>query len=116
MTRRQVWRGFVDWLRPIDDEVSASAPRHTNALSSAIVLGGPSTLSERGTAMSHLPGEMFGGNFAGEVTSEVDEAELLDFLAADHEPVSADPVFREELRDQLWALIQEGVGMRPKDH
>jgi hypothetical protein len=66
--------------------------------------------------MPLLPGEMFGGNFAGEVTSEVDEAELLDFLAADHEPVSADPVFREELRDQLWALIQEGVGMRPKDH
>jgi len=116
VTRRQVWRGFVDWFWPIDDKVSASGSRHDHVLSSATALGGPSALSERGTTMPLLTGEMSGGSFAGEVTSEVDEAELLEFLAADHEPVSADPVFREELRDQLWALVQEGVGMRPKDH
>lgn len=37
----------------------------------------------------------------------VSEAELQDFLAADHEPVEADPAFKSRLRAQLWDMIQE---------
>lgn len=39
--------------------------------------------------------------------ADVTEAELADFLAADDEPVEANPVFKERLRKQLWAMIQE---------
>lgn len=35
-----------------------------------------------------------------------DDEELAAFLAADYEPVEADPEFKRKLRDQLWSLIQ----------
>jgi len=42
-----------------------------------------------------------------------EERELLDFLAADVDPVPADPAFRERLREELWeTVIEEGVGAR----
>ncbi|HPG25783.1 MAG: hypothetical protein H6748_05300 [Spirochaetaceae bacterium] len=44
-----------------------------------------------------------------------DEAELLEFLASDLDPVSPDPDFRERLREELWALVQRGV-TRSTDH
>ena len=34
------------------------------------------------------------------------DEELMEFLAADHEPVEADPEFKRKLRDQLWTLVQ----------
>ena len=37
----------------------------------------------------------------------VTEAELRDFLAADRDPIEADPVFKHRLREQLWARLQE---------
>ena len=39
--------------------------------------------------------------------ADVTEAELRDFLAADDEPVEADPVFKQRLRERLWEMIQE---------
>ena len=64
--------------------------------------------------------EFFDSEFAGVAGSDgtlaledplvagVDEAELLDFLAADLDPVPADPVFREKLRDELWSMVTAG--------
>ena len=37
-----------------------------------------------------------------------EEQELLDFLAADIDPVPADPVFRERLREELWSMVVDG--------
>ncbi len=35
------------------------------------------------------------------------DSELLDFMAADVDPVPADPAFRDRLREQLWSMIVE---------
>jgi hypothetical protein len=50
------------------------------------------------------------------LAAEMDEGDLLEFLAADLDPVPADPMFREDLRERLWSLVQDGVTARPKDH
>ena len=50
------------------------------------------------------------------LAEEARHGDLLEFLAADLDPVPADPVFREELREQLWALVQDGTTARPRDH
>lgn len=47
---------------------------------------------------------------------EVTEEELLDFLAADLDPVPADPVFREKLREELWEMVSDGQVGRRNDH
>ncbi len=80
----------------------------------------PLALNGRGGAQNGgggaLTRDLAGTMFADEATQEIDEVELLEFLAADHDPVPVDPAFREQLRDRLWALIQEGAITRPKDH
>ena len=44
------------------------------------------------------------------------EGELREFLAADFDPIAADPGFKEHLRERLWTLVQEGATARSKDH
>jgi len=44
------------------------------------------------------------------------EEELQEFLAADREPTEADPRFRDELRERLWAIVQDGLITRPRNH
>jgi hypothetical protein len=41
---------------------------------------------------------------------EVDAEELREFLAADVLEVSADPVFKERLREKLWRIVSEQYG------
>jgi hypothetical protein len=41
-----------------------------------------------------------------EVAAEFSTEELLEFLEADHAPDTADPGFRERLREELWQLVQ----------
>ena len=36
-----------------------------------------------------------------------DDAELLEFLAADLDPIPADPSFRERLREDLWDIVRD---------
>ena len=122
VTRRQVWQGFLDWFRPVDHEAVATAgtAHGVKSTRASIDLAGP--LARTGVFESGAFGE--GGvpvdlaqqMVAEEETPEIDEHELHEFLAADHDPIPADPVFREELRDQLWALVQDGVITRSKDH
>ena len=51
-----------------------------------------------------------------DAAAEVDELELLDFLAADLDPVPADPAFRERLGDMLWDMVRDGRVGRPRNH
>ncbi len=53
------------------------------------------------------------GHHAGQ---DVDELELLEFLAADLDPVPADPAFRQRLSDLLWDMVRDGRVTRPRNH
>lgn len=122
VTRRQVWQGFLDWFRPVDHEVVATTGTGHGVKSTreSVDLAGP--LARTGAfelgafGEGGVPADLAKQMFAEEATPEIDEHELHEFLAADQDPVHADPVFREELRDQLWALVQDGVITRPRDH
>jgi hypothetical protein len=59
-----------------------------------------------------------GADFADEAAlyQEATDEELLDFLAADIDPVPADPAFREKLRDELWEMVADGRVGRRNDH
>lgn len=52
----------------------------------------------------------------GDLGQDVDELELLEFLAADLDPVPADPVFQKQLAELLWEMVREGRGIRPRNH
>lgn len=51
--------------------------------------------------------------FEGEADA-IREEELLEFLASDLDPVSADPAFRERLREELWEMVLDGHCGPPK--
>jgi hypothetical protein len=115
VNRRQVWRGFLDWLRPVEHKISAS--RQIVNSDEAQTDPGGSSMRTAGTMNRQVfTADPAGHNSSDDAVCEIDEGELLEFLAADYDPASADPVFRERLRDELWALVQEGASMRPKDH
>jgi hypothetical protein len=43
----------------------------------------------------------------------IDEGELLEFLASDLDPIPVDPVFREQLREDLWEqVLADGIARR----
>lgn len=114
VTGRQVWQDFLDWLRRVGREVAASPqPLNRAVISSDRV----EPLISRGAAGASS-GDLaaIATVLADEAEQEIDEVELLEFLAADHDPVQADPEFRERLRDRLWALVQAGAIARPRDH
>ena len=54
--------------------------------------------------------------FMAEEAEETDELELLEFLAADLDPVPADPAFRRQLSELLWDLVRDGRAARTRDH
>ncbi|MBK7948640.1 MAG: hypothetical protein IPK00_07805 [Deltaproteobacteria bacterium] len=56
------------------------------------------------------------GESLDELRPEVDELELLEFLAADLDPVPADPAFKRELGDRLWEMVRDGRLLRPSRH
>ena len=49
-----------------------------------------------------------------EIAAEFTTEELQEFLEADRLPIEADPLFKEELREKLWKLLQRNV-RRPSD-
>jgi hypothetical protein len=49
-----------------------------------------------------------------EIGAEFTTEELQEFLEADKHPIEADPLFKEELRQKLWKLLQRGI-QRPSD-
>ena len=96
MEQRQVWQAFLGWWKPAPREDSVSSKPFALAAAKVETVG-PSACFD-------------------EAMDEADEGELLDFLAADLDPVPADPEFRERLREGLWALVQDGATSLPKDH
>jgi hypothetical protein len=44
-----------------------------------------------------------------ESASEFTTEELQEFLEADRYPIEADPLFKEQLREQIWRLLQRGT-------
>jgi len=42
-----------------------------------------------------------------EEEADASDAELLEFIACDDDPIEADPRFKRRLRDQLWAIVQD---------
>ena len=134
MARSRVWQGFLDWLRPVarvtDSDVGSDcAPDDLVCEGTSTVQPERSQIrdrhatlarieAERGAEIIPFPGRGSGASAqAGEAVLEdaALDAELMDFLEADLDPVPADPAFRERLRDELWEMIvEEGVGA-PRD-
>lgn len=102
MVGRHVWQGLIDWFRTSDRSGTGShsgvpapmpvdpEPRMDEALAGTLCL------------------DELGGDAEGR--------ELLDFLSADVDPIPADPVFRERLREELWRFVQHGDPDPPERH
>ena len=50
------------------------------------------------------------GRVPNEIASEFTTEELAEFLEADLDPIDARPEFREQLRDDLWTMVQDLYG------
>ena len=50
-----------------------------------------------------------------EIASEFTTEELLEFLEADRHPIEADPLFKEQLREKLWKLLQRSIQSESDD-
>jgi hypothetical protein len=48
-----------------------------------------------------------------EIAAEFSTEELAEFLAGDTQPSDARPDFRDRLREDLWALVQETHASKP---
>jgi hypothetical protein len=48
-----------------------------------------------------------------EIAAEFTTEELQEFLEADLYPIDADPVFKEQLRETLWKLVQRNIQAEP---
>ncbi|MEM9175105.1 MAG: hypothetical protein AAGC67_07710 [Myxococcota bacterium] len=114
MARGRVWQGIRDWFRPVDRAPRAARPAeeappsqedrgriHDRQATRARID------AEGGAEVIPFPGV---GGVGAAALEQADSAgpldpELLDFLAADVDPVPADPAFRERLRDELWDMI-----------
>jgi len=77
------------------------------------VKGGGATRSRRGDPVA--VGSTPDAAFSDEEIAGVTEAELREFLDADHLEVPADPDFKERLRRRLWELVLARVGKTAPD-
>lgn len=127
--RGRVWQGirglFRSGDRTSDRDRSRVRPSSPGALSvvgatpDAIPLrglarraarerGGANELILRDAPLDPTGVESLEGVVAIDRASLSEERELLDFLAADIDPVPVDPVFRERLREELWSMVLDG--------
>jgi hypothetical protein len=135
LARGRVWQGIRDWFRPVEEHGSRRAGAHAfgpagstrrsfdRGVASRIRTAdlSPSTSSHP----SRVSGPALGGwgqndgfaDWAGEAVLDdaVDERELLEFMALDIDPVPADPVFRERLKEELWEMVLNEGASRAKD-
>lgn len=114
MGRGHLFQGFIDWWKPPED-ASKGRQQVDSVETQASETGLPWSSDERSSEPSHwttqdmvtLQAQEVSAGRAEDLLESVTEEELLDFLAADREPVEADPVFKSRLREQLWTMIQE---------
>lgn len=121
MRRGRVWQGIRGWFRSGDRTSDRSRVRPASPGALSVVGATTDSIPTRGLAWrtareqrgandltrpdaSLDPNEME-GVVAIDRASLSEERELLDFLAADIDPVPADPVFRERLREELWSMV-----------
>lgn len=100
VTREQIWQGIFGWFR-----ADASQPLEAHALSQGF-----------GTSRDSIANPLRHALRMNDLESSLGGDEMLEFLAADLDPIPADPVFRDTLREQLWRLVQQGIATRSKDH
>ncbi len=79
------------------------------------VLGAGSMSDDSTGVLGDTLGDL-GHDSGDDLGHDVDVLELLEFLAADLDPVPADPVFQKQLADLLWEMVREGRGSRPRNH
>ncbi len=103
MARGRVWQALLDWWKPAG---SAAAPADESVAGDAVDWRGaePAVDASEGWERRKLFSQDVAGSAAED---EVSDQELLDFLAADNDPVEANPAFKRKLREQLWAMIRE---------
>jgi hypothetical protein len=53
------------------------------------------------------------GESQDELGAEIDELALLEFLAADLDPVPADPAFKRSLGELLWGMVRDRRSSEP---
>lgn len=120
--RGRCWRGLVGWWRPSqrsrsrDDDVSTggegTSPPERSSDAVQWLRSLESGCSEPAEEALALDPRMY--SWVNDYEST--EAELAEFLACDEESTEADPAFREELREQLWSLVEQGELLRRRDH
>ena len=137
MARGRVWQGLRDWFRSVDrapqsiPSQEASLSSREAPLSSREASREPgrenSRVFDRHATRARIDAEggaeviPFPGRHAAEAVLDPadlgsgQEAELLEFLAADVDPVPADPVFRERLREELWEMVVSEGRRTPGD-
>ena len=139
MSRRSLWQKIRGWLAPLTRsrvESDREAPTSTAESALRVVPAADPVLAA--SARSVAPGERpdwpsnvvplvrpgrstFGAGDAAlpragieggaaVLDDDATDAELMEFMAADIDPVPADPVFRDRLRETLWEMVlEEGV-------
>ncbi|MCR9097358.1 MAG: hypothetical protein NXI30_24330 [bacterium] len=139
MARGRVWQGIRDWFRPVDRAPQSNASREETLPSQEASDSSPSRAAtqhpgrenarvfDRHATRARIDAEggaeviPFPGRHAAEAVLDPadlgsgQEAELLEFLAADVDPVPADPAFRERLREELWEMVVSEGRRMPGD-
>ena len=100
---RRVWRGLLDWWNPA--RVATAGAEEPFSCDAVDRRGAePAGDASEGWVRRELASQDVAGSTA---EGEVSDEELLDFLAADIDPVEANPEFKRKLREQLWAIISQ---------
>lgn len=103
MARGRIWRGLFDWWNPVG---VAAAPADDSVARDTLDRRGDEPAVDASGTWVHR--ELASPDAAGGVAEdEVSDQELLEFLAADDDPVEANPTFKRRLREQLWAMIRD---------
>lgn len=115
MARSRVWQGIRDWLRPVVHAQPPADPREASGggrLDRTRIHGRAATRARidaaGGAEVIPFPVGRSGEAVLDERALGFDpcpDPELLEFLAADVDPVPADPAFRERLRAELWDML-----------
>ncbi len=119
--RRNIWQEFRQWLQERPRLRSDRSPLRAGHPSTTPI--GTAGLEPHEWPSNVLPFVRPGqpesltdrdGSVAAALTLDGPsaEAELLEFLAADLDPIPADPVFREQLREKLWEIVERDSASR----
>ena len=118
-----MWQEIRDWFQPTEraagrtemNEARGESDSEIAPPSSRREVSGPDSRPLRLSTLDRVDTEASAGGAVVGVAAPPDEAELLDFLASDLDPVPADPAFRERLRDELWEILEAARVERSKD-